>query len=78
MSYSYGLYSYGATGPIGLCHIVMAYIVMVLQVPSVCVCTDAVAGVMHLDSFVPHTADDPVDLPADEGGLAYLGRIRRG
>jgi len=43
---------------------------------SACICMNAIAGNMHIDSFVPHAADDPVDLPASEGGLSYLGRIR--
>ena len=41
-----------------------------------CTCTDGIAGVMHIDSFSPHSSDDPLrDLPADQGGLAYLGRV---
>lgn len=55
---------------------VMVSIIGSQQHLSVCVCTDAVAGVMHIDSFVPNATDDPVPLPADQGGLAYLGRIR--
>jgi len=43
---------------------------------SVCICMDGIAGAMHVDSFVPNTPDDPVDLPAEEGGLAYLGRVK--
>jgi hypothetical protein len=35
----------------------------------------AIAGNMHVDSFVPHEALDPLDLPASLGGLAYLGRV---
>ena len=41
-----------------------------------CFCIPAIAGNMHADSFVAHEALDPVDLPATEGGLAYLGRVR--
>lgn len=44
--------------------------------PSICICMNAVAGAMDVDSFVPHSPHDPLDLPPDEGGLAYLGRIR--
>jgi len=44
--------------------------------PDVCVCMDAVAGNMDIDSFVPHSKHDPLDLPAEEGGLAYLGRVK--
>uniref|UniRef100_A0A7S3EW90 Uncharacterized protein n=1 Tax=Haptolina ericina TaxID=156174 RepID=A0A7S3EW90_9EUKA len=31
---------------------------------------------MHVESFVAHEKLDPLDLPPEEGGLAYLGRIR--
>lgn len=43
--------------------------------PNICVCMDAVAGNMDIDSFVPHSPHDPLNLPAEEGGLAYLGRV---
>lgn len=46
------------------------------SIPSLCVCTSGVAGVMHLDAFAPHGKDDPVDLPPQQGGVNYLGRIR--
>ena len=56
---------------------VMVSIIGLPVAGSLCICTDAVAGVMHLDSFVNNSVDDPLrTLPADEGGLAYLGRIR--
>lgn len=44
--------------------------------PDICVCMDSVAGNMDIDSFVPHSPHDPLDLPAEEGGLSYLGRIK--
>lgn len=44
--------------------------------PSVCVCTAGIAGVMQVDAFVPHEALDPLDLPSEEGGATYLGRVR--
>jgi len=43
---------------------------------GVCFCAPAIAGVVHVQAF---TANDPYDaesLPADGGGLAYLGRVR--
>jgi len=43
---------------------------------SLCICMDAVAGAMDINSFVPHGQDDPLDLPASEGGLNYLGRVK--
>jgi len=43
---------------------------------SLCICMDGIAGNMHIDSFTPHSPDDPLrDLPADQGGLDYLGRV---
>lgn len=54
---------------------------MITLIPSLpawlggCICMSAIAGNMHIDAF----ADDPLDplrLPADQGGLAYLGRVR--
>jgi len=45
---------------------------------GVCFCAPAIAGVVHVQAF---TANDPYDaesLPADGGGLAYLGRVRAG
>ena len=41
-----------------------------------CFCQTAIAGNMHVESFVAHEALDPLDLPPSEGGLAYLGRVR--
>jgi len=40
-----------------------------------CFCQRAIAGNMHVDAFVPHESLDPLDLPPDKGGLAYLGRV---
>ncbi|CAK0876840.1 unnamed protein product [Prorocentrum cordatum] len=42
----------------------------------VCACTPAMAGIMHIRSFEP---DDPLDtlrLPPEQGGAAYLGKVR--
>merc|ERR1712070_1106938 len=49
---------------------------MVSLEPGECVCEAGIAGNMHVDSFVEHEALDPLDLPANAGGLSYLGRIR--
>merc|ERR1712046_474561 len=46
------------------------------HIPSLCVCTSAMAGIMHIDSFVAHDPLDHLNLPAAEGGLTYLGRIK--
>mmetsp|Transcript_1977 Transcript_1977/g.6525 ORF Transcript_1977/g.6525 Transcript_1977/m.6525 type:complete len:490 (-) Transcript_1977:181-1650(-) len=50
---------------------------MVTVVPAKgeCVCDSAIAGNMHIDSFAAD-ALDPLQLPPEEGGLAYLGRVR--
>merc|ERR1712093_300400 len=48
---------------------------MVSVEPGECVCEAGIAGNMHVDSFVEHEALDPLDLPANVGGLSYLGRI---
>lgn len=41
-----------------------------------CVCDRSVAGNMHIRSFQADDPLDPLHLPADEGGAAYLGRVR--
>jgi hypothetical protein len=41
-----------------------------------CVCIGAIAGIVHTGAFAPHEEFDPLDLPAEEGGSAYLGRVR--
>lgn len=46
------------------------------HVPSLCICMAGIAGVMHIDSFVAHEEYDRIDLPPDEGGVKYLGRIK--
>eukprot|EP00747_Dinoflagellata_sp_TGD_P206468 gnl/TRDRNA2_/TRDRNA2_80178_c0_seq1.p1 gnl/TRDRNA2_/TRDRNA2_80178_c0~~gnl/TRDRNA2_/TRDRNA2_80178_c0_seq1.p1 ORF type:complete len:511 (+),score=82.36 gnl/TRDRNA2_/TRDRNA2_80178_c0_seq1:40-1572(+) len=43
---------------------------------STCVCEPSLAGNMHIDAFVAHERFDPLDLPASEGGVAYLGRVK--
>eukprot|EP00316_Scyphosphaera_apsteinii_P008544 CAMPEP_0119317810 /NCGR_PEP_ID=MMETSP1333-20130426/44434_1 /TAXON_ID=418940 /ORGANISM="Scyphosphaera apsteinii, Strain RCC1455" /LENGTH=450 /DNA_ID=CAMNT_0007323863 /DNA_START=76 /DNA_END=1428 /DNA_ORIENTATION=+ len=50
---------------------------MVTIVPTraLCVCEAAIAGNMHVESFVEHEALDPLDLAASQGGLTYLGRV---
>ena len=40
-----------------------------------CFCAKAVAGVVHVDAFAADDPYDPLALPGDEGGLAYLGRV---
>lgn len=46
------------------------------KVPSLCLCQQGITGEMHTDAFVPHEQFDPLDLPAEDGGLNYLGRVR--
>lgn len=41
-----------------------------------CFCEASIAGIMHVGSFAPHEEFDPLDLPAEEGGSMYLGRVR--
>lgn len=40
-----------------------------------CVCVPGDAGVMHTDAFADKDPYDPLDLPASEGGLDFLGRV---
>jgi len=41
-----------------------------------CTCDKSVAGVLHIRAFLPHDKLDIIDLPASQGGLEYLGRVR--
>lgn len=41
-----------------------------------CVCEASIAGNMHVQSFEASDPLDPLRLPADQGGAAYLGRVR--
>jgi len=50
--------------------------VTILAHQGYCECMEAVAGIMHIGAFVPHEALDPLDLPSDQGGSTYLGRIK--
>jgi len=43
---------------------------------SECICSDSIAGNMHVNSFEASDPLDPLQLPADAGGAAYLGRVR--
>merc|ERR1719215_798778 len=41
-----------------------------------CVCDASVAGNMHIRSFETSDPLDPLQLPPEEGGAIYLGRVR--
>jgi len=40
-----------------------------------CTCDESSAGVLHLNAFAPHDEWDVIDLPAEQGGIEYLGRV---
>eukprot|EP00930_Biecheleria_cincta_P099972 TRINITY_DN91586_c0_g1_i1.p1 TRINITY_DN91586_c0_g1~~TRINITY_DN91586_c0_g1_i1.p1 ORF type:complete len:507 (-),score=82.67 TRINITY_DN91586_c0_g1_i1:43-1380(-) len=44
--------------------------------PRDCSCDASIAGNMHIQAFEASDPLDPLKLPADEGGAAYLGRVR--
>ena len=44
--------------------------------PERCSCGRSIAGVMHTMSFDPEDPLDPLSLRPDQGGAAYLGRVR--
>merc|ERR1719161_3011767 len=44
--------------------------------PRGCTCDASIAGNMHIHSFQASDPLDPLKLPADKGGAAYLGRVR--
>merc|ERR1711972_1209796 len=44
--------------------------------PQNCICDASIAGNMHIHAFEASDPLDPIKLPADKGGAAYLGRVK--
>merc|ERR1711972_861187 len=44
--------------------------------PQSCTCDASIAGNMHIHAFEASDPLDPIKLPADKGGAAYLGRVK--